>query len=1099
MSESAMVGTTNDERRNRWSRVRCELFVSEPGRRSKLRLKLNVYVNFRPNIFRFARFLLNKVTTTFVRFKSLATASTKPQNANRKLAKIRRQWWRSRNRRIHKTNQRQQQHRVSSLPPCIMFETIASLTLDQLVVLPPAFQKMASFVFLQDLNQADSYLLAACAVLTVTIFIQLRAFARPPPVPLKRLPRRPAISILFKPDDITSTSVVQQQQHKQGRAASASASATAAGAAESTSSATRQSVHSSMPPWKRKLQNIFRSAVSLNGATGTAPGTTNHNGHPSPAGTATDHLKDQDDDNDVNGQQLPPKMDRWMRTDRSTHGSGSHVGDDDDDDDDDSDSMEHSEPVAEPPVMHDLPDSFAPLLSSSQMEVLTNELTADLIHACTVTAGVRLAAGRHEVPLDKDQSRPQLVLDIPTDGCRVSAVVRMGSDGLSTDEDLDVSRPTSTRSKPMVKHAGLVFDPPLPLVNVAPTLIHFPTLFQDRATTTLRRIQIVRLAVDFIISISSFLEKCLWILENQCQIYLSKVRVYPVYKGRSSGSKNAPEWRLSLSFSGHVLLFGWIPIPFIGVTLPTFVIPQPHALLEYLLSAQPLASAKLRPENIAKERIVLAAIDAVESWNADVKVVATPPAVGVDLTLPGGVTIALELELGCDPGAGRNRAEADPSFPSPKMNVPTQADTNSGNSMSSWTTHQEKAGGPTGTPFKRRMNTPSVAPSVPVSTVPPFDANTSVPWFLELSAKGSVSHEKMSVHILKMATRHEDSVGAIPVKSQFATRGSLAFWKGDPSTLDPVDLRRRQSFGHNRVNSLGHNRVNSFGRPALEREDSPSVAAILLFPDETSSFHNELRMLQYDYAFDVFEDTKVDAITLTVGATHPMLNGGTMVTTILDSIYAYGSVSAREHAVLDPIERRRKRNILRHLPATDFTFGIQNVYMPPESSSYSDDGLTLFLPELEGGRMMVRFLGGTKDDSDDTSTKTGPRKLETVSEGIKVVADFEVASLVLQTEGVVKEFPELDIFEGVKLRTNLSGIIGGSIRAHLRPQKLTGPVSTTGPNYFNPLEAYEIDFSQSSLSVKMKEYSAALGHRRVIFPAESTFVVTVLESVVDVR
>jgi hypothetical protein len=31
----------------------------------------------------------------------------------------------------------------------------------------------------------------------------------------------------------------------------------------------------------------------------------------------------------------------------------------------------------------------------------------------------------------------------------------------------------------------------------------------------------------------------------------------------------------------------------------------------------------------------------------------------------------------------------------------------------------------------------------------------------------------------------------------------------------------------------------------------------------------------------------------------------------------------------------------------------------------------------------------------------------------------------------------------------------------------------------------------------MKEYSASLGHRRIIFPAESTFVVSVLESVVD--
>ena len=69
-------------------------------------------------------------------------------------------------------------------------------------------------------------------------------------------------------------------------------------------------------------------------------------------------------------------------------------------------------------------------------------------------------------------------------------------------------------------------------------------------------------------------------------------------------------------------------------------------------------------------------------------------------------------------------------------------------------------------------------------------------------------------------------------------------------------------------------------------------------------------MLQYDYAFDISEDSKVDALTLSVGANHPMLNGGSMVTTILESIHARGSVTARQHAVLDPKERMRKRSIL---------------------------------------------------------------------------------------------------------------------------------------------------------------------------------------------
>jgi hypothetical protein len=67
----------------------------------------------------------------------------------------------------------------------------------------------------------------------------------------------------------------------------------------------------------------------------------------------------------------------------------------------------------------------------------------------------------------------------------------------------------------------------------------------------------------------------------------------------------------------------------------------------------------------------------------------------------------------------------------------------------------------------------------------------------------------------------------------------------------------------------------------------------------------------------------------------------------------------------------------------------------------------------------------------------------------------------------------------------------------LRHQALSTSLSTTGPNIFNPLEAYEMDFSASSLSVKIKEWSATLGHRRVIMPTESSFIVKVVESCVD--
>jgi hypothetical protein len=924
---------------------------------------------------------------------------------------------------------------------------------------------VAKYVLLEDLEGAEYYLGTIVALLVTLAFIQLKAFSRPPPVPLKRLPKRPAVQLLFKPDEPAAASTFP------------SSTAPKRGGPPPRDAAVGHQRHAS--PWKRGLGNVSVASVTRLFSSRSNGEDEENRVPPPPEGDYEDGFVPDDgigmpietvgfDDEDEEGKALGTEATR-------------------------STTISPTEATDAPFVRaQDLPDSFAPLLSSSQMEVLRHQLTADLLHAVHAQAGAKLRPGRHEIPLDKDASRPQLIFTVPPSGCKVSAAAVVGSDGFDAERDLDVSIKTVDRSRAMVKHAGLVLDPPLPLSNVAPTLIHFPTLFEDRYfLPSLRRIQIVRFAVDFIVSISSFLEKCLWILESKCAIHLSKIRITPLYKGSDKQSLEqdgvrSPDWRLSLSFSGHLQVFGFLPVPFISVTLPTFIIPQPHALLENLLSSQPLASARIRREHIAEERIALALINMADSWNADVKVVATPPALGVDVTLSGGVSVAMELGLWRDYQAGQNRESGDPHYVSPATartsSVLLQSfplETASINSMSSWTTHHETTSSP-----KLRQRSTNVS-----SNIPPFDANNLVPWSLEFSAKGYVSHEKMSVHVKKAEARHEDPTTGVPITNKLAVRGSFAVWKYRPekkrSSPDASRLRKR----------IGH-RAGSNSHPELEAEDSPSVAAILLFHDETLSFHSDMRMLQYDYAFDVFDDARLDAITVSVGATHPMLNGGTMVTAILDSIYAFGSFSAREDSVLDPNERSRKRNFLRHLPAIDFTFGIQNIFIPIESSSYSDDGQTLFLPEVDGGRMMVRFLGGMEHPETNSLGST-PSVPEIVTEGVKLVADFEIASLLLRSEGFVKEFPELSIFEGDMLRSLLSGMISGTVKAHLRPQEMTTTLSTTGPNIYNPLEAYEIDFSGSSLTVKMKECSFTLGHRRIMFPAESTFVANVVESIAD--
>lgn len=491
--------------------------------------------------------------------------------------------------------------------------------------LPPPLDGVAASVLLRNVPHADEWLFAALVLLWVAAVVQLRAFARPPPVPLKRLPRRPALCFQFRPDDPVTVNLEllprSSSNHNHSRVATTGTTSGGGGSlSHSTSSVTsqqpKQQPQQPLPKKASFIQRIddlmhqkwlFRnrataptrgaqlppenaSAAAALPATATTQGMVSH--------VETVPYVDTDDE-DYDDVFSPPGRGGRVGApvvDHPTHGSPDAV--------DDGATNEAAPFVVRVP--EDLPDSFAPLLSSSHMTVVSHQLTADLVHAVQCEAGVRLRPGRHELPLDQDGSRPQLGLHVSATGCRLSAVAVVGSDGLSNEQDMDVTR--LTRSKPMVKHAGLVLDPPLALSNVAPTLIHFPTLFEDRnMIPVLRRMQLVRFLVDFVVSISSFLEKCLWILESQCQIHLSKVRITPLYKGqhkqhhrqrqervagndagggvRPLPNQPSPEWRLQLAFSGHVLLFGYIPIPFISVTLPSFIIPQPHALLEFLLSA----------------------------------------------------------------------------------------------------------------------------------------------------------------------------------------------------------------------------------------------------------------------------------------------------------------------------------------------------------------------------------------------------------------------------------------------------------------------------------------------------------------------------------
>jgi len=117
---------------------------------------------------------------------------------------------------------------------------------------------------------------------------------------------------------------------------------------------------------------------------------------------------------------------------------------------------------------------------------------------------------------------------------------------------------------------------------------------------------------------------------------------------------------------------------------------------------------------------------------------------------------------------------------------------------------------------------------------------------------------------------------------------------------------------------------------------------------------------------------------------------------------------------------------------------------------------------------MFRALGGL-----DESTTSRKSLKSSVLEGIKFIADFGVSSFASASETKVNEFPELEIFEGSRLCSFILGTFDGSVTCHLRPQPLSSGLksSSSGPNVFNPLEAYELDFSGSSVALRLKEAS----------------------------
>ncbi|MFH2006165.1 MAG: hypothetical protein ABI333_06230 [bacterium] len=309
----------------------------------------------------------------------------------------------------------------------------------------------------------------------------------------------------------------------------------------------------------------------------------------------------------------------------------------------------------------ELTPEFTPLQLPAALSVLWERVSGDLIDHLHCELMASLNPGLYVFPVtDSDP----LELEVP-DGCVCQAWI-------SANRGLDLEQ-----RKSMVTAAELGFEPAVTLRNVWPTLGRLHTLFDDRDLAVLRE-QVVKLArseaavnaqrmgldwlsrLEFGLSVmappstsfgqrieqvkATVTERAGWLLRELGDgagllreelkhtsqrlpvVSLSHVSMRPV---RRRGG-----WQLQLRFSGEFGYPGTMMTRFSDLALPRTVLPAPHAVLELLLSANPLASATLLSERLQDRSLARAAAHLVREVEGHFELEGQLPTCGVELPTP---------------------------------------------------------------------------------------------------------------------------------------------------------------------------------------------------------------------------------------------------------------------------------------------------------------------------------------------------------------------------------------------------------------------------------------------------------------------------------
>lgn len=246
-------------------------------------------------------------------------------------------------------------------------------------------------------------------------------------------------------------------------------------------------------------------------------------------------------------------------------------------------------------------DPFSPLRLPEHVEVGLRDIDSALIDHGSGSVDIDLEPGTHRLPL---AGRHHFIVEV-TEETVARASFEIGPPPTSDRDERFLSRmlgpgpgtPTSQGQQRVVRSLDLVFDPPLLLPNLIPTLLEVQELFRDRGLASwVRRPAPSAPGAAFPEGTRRFLDTLSMVASSANRlgfVLLQHVRGEPVYRARTG------RWELRLSFSGHVQLAGGVPlIPFNDVVLPAFLLPIPFASVDELLSGEPLASADLNKDRV---------------------------------------------------------------------------------------------------------------------------------------------------------------------------------------------------------------------------------------------------------------------------------------------------------------------------------------------------------------------------------------------------------------------------------------------------------------------------------------------------------------------